>query len=102
MIKHIVLLKLKSQNSTEVLQSIAYQLKTELENLKNVIPEIRFYEVGLNIFPEATPFDMVINSAFDSVDELNKYRMHPAHIKVLDFINEVTLQKAVVDYQTND
>lgn len=99
MVKHIVMLKLKdTENRIEKLEN-ALQLKKAIEALSYKIDEVKYMEVGLNYNEKNTAYDLVLTSTFDNADALNKYRQHPEHIKVLDFLNEVTDKSAVVDYE---
>ena len=97
MLKHIVMLKLK-EFDPETKQQHLEKLKTDIEGLTGRVPELKFMEVGLNINTKASAFDLVLTSHFDSEDDLDVYRVHPEHKKVLDFLYAVTEKTAVVDY----
>ncbi|MEA3497226.1 MAG: Dabb family protein [Bacteroidota bacterium] len=89
MIRHIVMIKLKNFSSKEVKITNAKKLKSELENLENKIDEIKYYEVGLNLSTSPSAYDVVLVSDFNNMKELNDYRIHPEHIKVLDFLKSI-------------
>ncbi|MEM4658152.1 MAG: Dabb family protein [Candidatus Methanosuratincola sp.] len=97
MVKHVVFWRLKdgAQGS-----STAFKVKEMLEGLKAHIPEILELEVGLNINPSDAAWDVALYSVFDSMEALRAYQMHPEHVKVARFLGEVTLERAVVDYET--
>ncbi|MBN2010900.1 Dabb family protein [candidate division KSB1 bacterium] len=95
MIKHIVMWKVKETNKKANTQRI----KEILEALPTQIPEIIKLEVGINVNTGAAAYDVVLYSAFDSVDALNIYQDHPAHQKVKEFIGSVVSERAVVDYE---
>ncbi len=95
MIKHIVMFKLKDA-SDKVTQTA--HLKSELEKLKSTIPEIIDYEVGINISTGSSAFDLVLISSFEDEAALERYRVHPVHQKVVEYINEITSDRRVVDY----
>jgi len=99
MVKHIVMLKLKEyDNSAQKLEN-ALKLKKALEALKVYIDELKFIEVGLNFNEKPSAFDLVLTTTFNSVEDLEAYRNHPEHKKVLVFLKTVTEQSAVVDYE---
>ena len=99
MVKHIVMLKLKdTENRIEKLEN-ALQLKKAIEALGYKIDEVKYMEVGLNYNEKPTAFDLVLTSTFDNSEALDAYRGHPEHVKVLDFLDEVTEKTAVVDYE---
>ena len=75
------MIKLKvSSDKTEISQKI----KDRLENLPQLINEIKYYEVGLNLSKSPSAHDIVLVSRFDSLETLEAYRIHPEHKKVLD------------------
>ena len=94
MIRHIVMWKLKEENKAEN----AKLLKEKLEALPLIIPEIIELEVGININPDISSCDAVLNSVFASMDDLAKYQKDPHHIAVSSFCKEIRLSRAVVDY----
>jgi len=76
------------------------QLYEMLVKLEDKVPQIREYEVGKNMSASASSFDLVLVSGFESEEDLEAYRRHPEHVKVLDFIGKVKDMLAVVDYTT--
>jgi hypothetical protein len=97
MLKHIVMMRLKSAEN-EIKQKQMNKLKSMLEELKNSIDVLDFIEVGLNFSTRQTAFDLVLVTHFKGETELDLYRDHPDHLKVLDYIREVVSETAVVDY----
>lgn len=99
MVKHIVMLKLKeTENRIEKLEN-ALKLKKAIEGLGYKIDEVKYMEVGLNYNEKPTAFDLVLTSTFDNAEALDAYRVHPEHVKVLDFLDKVIDKSAVVDYE---
>ncbi len=97
MINHVVLFKLKDFPKEEKVQIIS-ELKDLLEGLPQKIFEVKFIEVGVNYELEAKSYDLALISYFESIKELEAYRVHPEHMKVVERINEVTVERAAVDY----
>jgi hypothetical protein len=98
MLKHIVLFKLKPAAEGASKEEIAKKIKRDLEALKGVIPQIRHIEVGINVIPSETEYDIAIYSEFADEKDLNIYMKHPEHVKVAEFIGKVRESRAVVDY----
>lgn len=98
MINHVVLFKLKDYPEAEKAEVIT-ELKNLLEGLKDKIEEVKYLEVGTNYELSTTSYDIVLLSHFESVEELDKYRVHPEHLKVVERIKETTAERAAVDYQ---
>ena len=98
MINHVVLFKLKDYPADEK-KKISAELKSLLEGLKDKIAEVKFIEVGLNYNIETKGYDICLLSHFNSVEDLDKYRIHPEHLKVVNRIGETTVARAAVDYE---
>ncbi|WP_299579902.1 Dabb family protein [uncultured Sunxiuqinia sp.] len=98
MINHVVLFKLKEYPKTEK-EAVLLKIKTALEALKDKIEQVRHIEVGSNYELEAKSYDLCLISHFDSVADLDVYRVHPEHLKVVSLIQETTVERAAVDYE---
>ncbi|MFN8237807.1 MAG: Dabb family protein [Chitinophagales bacterium] len=95
MIKHIVCWKLKEEDKPQH----ARKVKQLLESLQNDMEFIRKIEVGIN--SEGTPadnWDVVLYSEFDTLEELNRYQVHPKHKEAGVFIKSVVVKRVCVDY----
>lgn len=99
MIKHIVMWRLKDYARGASKEENAKKLKSSLESLKDEINEIKHIEVGIDINRSDAAFDVVLYSEFDSVEDLQAYQRHPEHMKIVGFVNEIRLERAVVDYE---
>ena len=93
MINHIVAFKLKDEHKDK-----AKLIKQELDSLPSKIHQIKSFEVGINISDSTAAYDIVLVSEFESVEQLDEYRMHPEHIKVTDVIRLYKANSMVVDY----
>ena len=99
MIKHIVMWKLKDTARGVSKDKNALELKSILEDLKHKISVIKQIEVGIDFNKSAAAFDVVLYLEFDSKEDLQTYQKHPEHVKVVDFVNEIRDERAVVDYE---
>jgi hypothetical protein len=98
MIRHIVMFRLKEFSDPSEKHKAAEAVKTELLAMKNKIPVIREFEIGINFNPGPSAFDVVINSTFENHANLESYQVHPAHQAFIDFNRNYSVQKAIVDY----
>lgn len=97
MINHVVLFKLKDFPSDKK-KEVLTELKLLLEGLKEKIQEVKFIEVGLNYDLNASSHDICLLSHFETFEDLDTYRVHPEHLKVVERIKETTVSRAAVDY----
>ncbi len=97
MLRHIVMIKLKETVDTSL---VSKELKLILENLEQSIEPLILMDVGINISTKPSAYDIVLTADFNDVDGLDEYRVHPEHVKVLDYLKEVMAKAAVVDYIT--
>lgn len=97
MINHVVLFKLKDYSETEKPLIIA-EMKSLLEGLQGKIGELKYIEVGVNYELNTKSYDVALLSHFNSIEDLDKYRVHPEHKKVLARFSELRLERAAVDF----
>lgn len=97
MINHIVLFKVKDYPQNEKAK-VVEELKALLESLKDKIKEVKYLEVGTNYELDAKSYDIALISHFATLEDLDTYRVHPEHLKVVDRIKETTSERAAVDY----
>lgn len=99
MIKHIVIFKLKDFANGKPKADNAEELKIRLLGLKDKIKEILEIEVGIksNKAAEAN-YDLILTTKFNGFDELGIYRVHPEHVKVVEFVGEVSDERVAIDY----
>ncbi|MBP1675702.1 MAG: Stress responsive alpha-beta barrel protein [Bacteroidetes bacterium] len=100
MIKHIVFFGLADEAEGKTKAENAAYIKAELENLKNLIPEIQMIEVGINHQDApAGNHDIVLYSEFKTMADLDTYQVHPEHKRVAAYIGKVRTTRACVDYE---
>jgi hypothetical protein len=78
---------------------IAETIRDNIEALKDVIPQLKEVEVGINFNSTDAAFDICLYSVFDSREDLEIYQNHPQHLKVAEFIAKVRTQRVVCDYE---
>lgn len=99
MINHVVMFKLKEYNSFEEKESVLETFRSKLLSLKGVISELKYIEVGKHYMINSPSFDICMITHFDSVEDLKKYQVHPDHMKIIDFVQAVTVSRAAVDFE---
>jgi hypothetical protein len=72
--------------------------KEMLEALIGSVPSLRSMEVGINFSTETRAMDLSIYTEFDDEAGLKAYAIHPAHLKVVEFIKTVVTGSKVSDY----
>ncbi len=98
MINHVVLFKLKQFPAGEK-KSVIAEVKALLEGLKDKIEELVYIEVGVNYELDSKSYDLALISHFRSIADLDRYRVHPAHMEVVKRMGEVTETRAAVDFE---
>jgi hypothetical protein len=98
MYTHLVLWRIKGRPAEK--PALAREIKRRLESLPGAIPEIRQYEVGINIGRyDASFFDVGLVSRFDDRAAFERYIAYPKHDEVVAYISSVTEAEEIVDYE---
>ena len=97
-LRHVVLMRMAA-NSPEERSERAALLAAKLEALPPHIGQIIALTVGLNILDNPGNWDLALT--VDVADEaaLDAYRTHPEHLKVVQLINEIVVERCAVDYR---
>lgn len=93
MIKHIVMWKFK-ENEEEKMK----EFLEGLNRLKDIIPEIKYMETGININPN-NEYDAILISEFETMEALETYKNHAEHIKVSELCKSIRIDRQAIDYQ---
>ena len=99
MIKHIVMFRLKESALGRIKNENLQELKILLESLQEKIPVVKCLEVGINMGKSASASDIALYSEFDDIKALEDYRIHPEHVKVVEFIEKICSERRVADYE---
>lgn len=97
MIKHIVFWKINKDGTVEDKLATVEAFRKKTEYLGTIIPEIKSATVGWNV-NEGDVFHVCIDSVFEDLEALERYINHPEHLKVREFMNSVSYDKTVFDY----
>ena len=97
MVTHIVLWNYIDTLTPEQKIEAGTKIKSDLENLKSIIPGIISLEVKINQMDSSTK-DIGLFSEFESEEALKQYAVHPEHVKVGQYIKTVTCGRTAFDY----
>lgn len=99
MVKHIILWKLKEEFSEEEKKQIKAGIKEGLEGLAGQIPGMTEIKVRIDCLPSST-VDVMLDSTFESAEELKAYSTHPKHVAVADSkVRPYTAVRSCMDYE---
>lgn len=99
MINHVVLFKLKKYDSDSEKQTVISRIEEALLSLSDKIKELKYIEVGVNYDLNAKSYDICLITHFNTLDDLEIYRVHPEHVKVGELIGQHAVERAAVDYE---
>ncbi len=91
MIRHVVLIRFRDDSPETAIDDLVAGLKA----LPPKVPEIKSYEVGVDIAHGQNSAQVCLVSDFEDMDALERYRIHPDHREVVDrlilpYLNEIT------------
>ena len=69
-----------------------------LNELKSIIPEIKNMETGININPK-NEYDAILISEFETMEDLQKYKNNPEHVKVSALCKQIRVDRQAIDYE---
>lgn len=96
MITHVVQFKLKDRSPESVEKA-----RKVLSGLESKIPVLRHLEVGKDLLHSERSYDIALIAKFDSMDDLQAYQVHPAHLEVAKYINSVKETSIAVDFESD-
>jgi len=96
MVKHVVMWNIKEGLNRD---NVRQEFKRRIESLVDAVPTLQSAEAGMNYNPSPAGRDLCLYTTFNTKDDLNSYQIHPAHVKVKDYIVSVTTDAVVADYE---
>jgi quinol monooxygenase YgiN len=98
MIRHIVLWKLRAVDAATRSADVS-TIVAALSALPALIPEIKALAVGSNVADHASNWDLGLVVDYANMADLDTYRTHPEHLKVVDIVKPLIAQRASVDIE---
>jgi hypothetical protein len=99
MINHVVLFKLKKYESDSEKQNVISSIEDALLSLLETVDELEYIEVGVNYELAAKSYDICLITHFETLEQLDSYRIHPEHVKVAELIGQHAVERAAVDFE---
>lgn len=97
MVHHIVLWNLKEELSEQEKKEAAAAIKEKLEAVKEQVEGVVSLQVEINGLASSNK-DIGLISVFESVEALNAYQKHPAHVQAGAYVGSVTCARTCLDY----
>lgn len=98
MLTHLVFFKTKATPEATSGEN-AQKLVALLNNLEGKIPGLLAVSAGTDISCGPASWDVGLVTRFANHEDLELYRVHPEHVKVVEFVQQVTCDRAVVDFE---
>ena len=98
MVKHIIIWTLKEMPEDEKAK-VKEGIKSGLEGLKGVVPQIKDIKVVIDHLPSSKG-DLMLDSTFESAEDLTGYSKHPAHVAVAnEKVRPYTAKRSCLDFE---
>lgn len=98
MVKHIILWTLKEMSDVEK-AAVKANIKKELEALKGTVPGIVDIKVVTDNRLPSSNADLMLDSTFETAEDLKNYSVHPAHVAVAtNAVRPYTISRACLDF----
>ena len=98
MIKHIVLWKFLDHAEGHTKEENMDIVRDKLTALLPIIPSIRSFEIGKDVLHSEMSYDMALIMTFDSLEDLEAYKIHPEHQKVSAYVKKVRSGRVSTDF----
>lgn len=98
MLKHIVMWKLADNAEGRTKEENLGYIRERLLALRPIIPEIRSMELGRDELHSEMSYDMALVMEFDDIAAMKRYKVHPDHVAVSEYVKKVRIARTVVDY----
>ncbi len=95
MLRHIVMMKFSDRKNW---QTTAEKVSCMLNALPEQVTSLKSMETGINLSSRDVAFDLVLTADFADEAGLEAYRIHSAHVTVLEYLKPRVAQTTVVDY----
>ncbi|WP_460801409.1 Dabb family protein [Microbacterium sp. GXF6406] len=97
-IRHVVTWKLASEDAAER-GAQAAEIARRLNALDGVVPQIASISAGANMLYADANWDVTLVADFDSIEALEQYQVHPAHVEAGAYIKSVVASRVAVDFE---
>lgn len=98
MVKHIVLWNFVDGLSTGGKIEAGRKMKSLLEPIKELVPGAVEISVIMNELSSSNR-EIALISLFETVEALQNYQNHPAHVEAGKYVRSVACERACMDYE---
>lgn len=98
MVKHIVLWNFIAELDEDAKKEAATKMASLLVPIKELVPGAVDIEVIRNELSSSNR-EVALLSTFETVEALNNYQVHPAHVEAGKYVRSVTCDRACLDYE---
>lgn len=98
MVVHMVNWNLNDTVAKEEYADVKGKIKVLLEALNGVVPGLMSAKVIVNPL-DSSNTDVALITELESVEALNGYKVHPAHVAAGVYIKAVTCNRSCLDYE---
>lgn len=98
MIRHVVMWKVVGETDAAKAAAVA-AVAGALEPLAQVIPGIASLRVFANVPADAQNYDAVLVGHYDTLEALEGYLVHPAHVAAVVTVRANTTARAAIDFE---
>lgn len=100
MIRHVCMFKFKDEAKGRTKAQNVEITKNMLDELPSKIEYIKSSQTFKGADGQKSDnYDLILISDFENLETLEKYKVHPAHIAVGDFMRPVRLSRTCIDFQ---
>lgn len=97
-IVHIVMWRLTG-DSPQARHEQALQVVREFEALRGRIPGLVQLEAGTGLPGDAEGHDVAVYTVFESIDALQAYNAHPAHLRIREMVAPMRKSRNHIDFE---
>lgn len=98
MVKHIVLWNFVKELSEDEKKTAGAKMKELLEPIREKVEGAVAIEVVINELSSSNR-EIALISTFKTVEALQNYQTHPAHVEAGKYVRSVTCDRACIDYE---
>ncbi len=96
--KHVVMWRFKAEAEGNTKEENMQKVIDGLYALRGVVPELMDVELHRDILHGGGSYDVILICTFADLDAMLSYQIHPAHMKMRDFIHKVITERVTIDY----
>jgi hypothetical protein len=94
-VRHVVVFRFHPGTPPQPIE----ELRAELAAFGPSLPEVRSYEVGVDLGVNSASWDFAVSATFDDTDGYLAYRDHPEHQRIIrELVEPIVVERASVQF----